>query len=409
METRAGERRIIDWHGSIRPDIDQGRVGLVLFGIDITRRINENQALNHALDKWENIFTAVLDPALIVSAEGVILDVNPATLAKARRGREAIIGRGVCEILHGGRPPGAVCPLETLLGRRTSSTFETELRGLGGNYLLNVSPLREYEGKSGAALLLARDLTEEQLRKAEAFRAAQLASVGELAAGVAHEINNPINGIINYAQILIDSGQPEAHANFLRAIIREGQRIAGITRNLLEFSRKREESPEPVDIPGLIRHSFELIAHQYQLDGITLVEEYDKHLPLAFCNPQQLQQVLLNVFSNARYALNQRYPGGHADKRIEIGVAGRGRDKSRSLRITITDYGTGIEHHIMDRLMDPFFSTKAKGEGTGLGLSISHNLIQENKGNFRIKSQLGKYTTILIDLPAAAGGQTSHA
>jgi signal transduction histidine kinase len=164
-----------------------------------------------------------------------------------------------------------------------------------------------------------------------------------------------------------------------------------------------------VDIPALIRHSFELIAHQCQLDGITLVEDYAKPLPLAFCNPQQVQQVLLNVFSNARYALNQRYPGAHADKRIEIAVTGRGRDKSRSLRITITDYGTGIEHHIMDRLMDPFFSTKAKGEGTGLGLSISHNLIQENKGNFRIKSQLGKYTTILIDLPAAAGGDASHA
>ena len=409
LETRAGERRIIDWHGSIRPDIDQGRVGLVLFGIDITRRITENQALNHALDKWENIFTAVLDPALIVSAEGVILDVNPATMAKARRSREEIVGRGVCEILHGGRPPGAVCPLETLLGERTSSNFETELRGLGGNYLLNVSPLREYEGKAGAALLLARDLTEEQLRKAEAFRAAQLASVGELAAGVAHEINNPINGIINYAQILIDSGQSEAHANFLRAIIKEGQRIAGITRNLLEFSRKREESPEPVDIPGLIRHSFELIAHQYQLDGITLVEEYDKHLPLAFCNPQQLQQVLLNVFSNARYALNQRYPTADNNKRIVISVTGKGREGRRTVHIAITDYGTGIEHHIMDRLMDPFFSTKAKGEGTGLGLSISHNLIQENKGNFRIRSQLGKYTTILIDLPAAAGGDASHA
>ena len=369
------------------------------FGIDITRRITENQALNHALDKWENIFTAVLDPALIVSAEGVILDVNPATMAKARRSREEIVGRGVCEILHGGRPPGAVCPLETLLGERTSSNFETELRGLGGNYLLNVSPLREYEGKAGAALLLARDLTEEQLRKAEAFRAAQLASVGELAAGVAHEINNPINGIINYAQILLDSGQPETNATFLRAIIREGQRIAGITRNLLDFSRKREASPEPVDIPALIRHSFELIAHQCQLDGIALVEDYAEPLPPAFCNPQQVQQVLLNVFSNARYALNQRYPGGHADKRIEIGVAGRGRDKSRSLRITITDYGTGIEHqHDLVR--------RAR---VHLGLSISHNLIQENKGNFRIRSQLGKYTTILIDLPAAAGGDASHA
>ena len=409
LQTRDGQRRIIDWHGSIRPDIDHGRIGLVLFGIDTTRRMAENQALNHALDKWENIFTAVLDPALIVSQDGVILDVNPATMAKAHRVREEIIGHGVCEILHGGRAPGSVCPLETLLDKRTSSNFETELRGLGGNYLLNVSPLREYEGKSGAALLLARDLTEEQLRKAEAFRAAQLASVGELAAGVAHEINNPINGIINYAQILLDSGQPEANANFLRSIIKEGQRIAGITRNLLEFSRKREESPEPVDIPALIQHCLELIGHQYQLDGITLVKEYAEGLPLAFCNPQQIQQVLLNVFSNARYALNQRYPASEADKRIVISVTGKGRAGRQYLHLAITDYGTGIEHHIMDRLMDPFFSTKVKGEGTGLGLSISHNLIHENKGSFRIKSQLGKYTTIFIDLPAAAGGQASHA
>jgi PAS domain S-box-containing protein len=404
LETAGGDKRIIEWHGSIRPDIEQGRVGLVLFGIDITGKLAVDQALHHALAKWENIFSSVQDPALIVSELGTILDVNPATVAAARKSRKEIIGRGVCEILHGGRRPGAICPLEVLLSQKKSRIFETELHGLRGNYLLTVSPLSLYDGKSGAALLLARDLTEEQLMKAEAFHAAQLASVGELAAGVAHEINNPINGIINYAQILIDSNQIEHNAHFLRAIIKEGRRIAGITKNLLDFSRKRDESPEPVDVATLFRHCVELIQHQYVIDGITLSEEYADNLPPAFCNPQQIQQVFLNVFSNARYALNERYPTAHADKLIAIAAFHKRYDKRKFVRITITDYGTGIEHDLMDRLMDPFFSTKSKGEGTGLGLSISHSLVRENKGYFRIQSRWGKWTTVTIDLPAAEGG-----
>jgi PAS domain S-box-containing protein len=403
LQTRSGDKRTIEWHGSIRPDIEQGRVGLVLFGIDVTDKLAADQALSHALAKWENIFTSVQDPALIVSEQGIILDVNPATVVAARKPREEIVGHGVCKILHGGRRPGAICPLEVLLGQKKSRIFETELHGLRGNFLLTVSPLNQYDGKSGAALLLARDLTEEQLLKAEAFRAAQLAAVGELAAGVAHEINNPINGIINYAQILIDSNQIEHNAQFLRSIIKEGQRIAGITKNLLDFSRKREESPEPVDVVTLFRHCIELIQHQYVIDGITLSQEYADNLPPVYCNPQQIQQVFLNIFSNARYALNERYPTAHIDKLIAIAAFPRNHGKRKFVRITITDYGTGIEHDLMDRLMDPFFSTKSKGEGTGLGLSISHSLVRENKGHFRIQSQWGKWTTVTIDLPVTEG------
>jgi Signal transduction histidine kinase len=107
------------------------------------------------------------------------------------------------------------------------------------------------------------------------------------------------------------------------------------------------------------------------------------------------------VFSNARYALNERYPLPHANKRIAIAALRRQRDNREFVRITITDYGTGIEHDLMDRVMDPFFSTKTKGEGTGLGLSISHSLVRENKGLFRLQSQWGKWTMVTIDLPAA--------
>jgi len=400
LETRHGKKRTISWHGSFQPNLEYGQVGLALFGIDITKTIAADRERESVLEKWKNIFTAMQDPALIVTDEGVILDVNPATVIAAKRPLEEIIGHGVCEVLHGGRSPGAVCPLETILRDKTKRVFETELRGLQGNYMMTISPLKKFQGRSGVALLLARDLTEEQLMKAEAMRSAQLASVGELAAGVAHEINNPINGIINYAQILKDALTGDENLHFLDRIIKEGKRIAGITKNLLDFSRKREEEPTPVDVTELLHLCIELVQHQYEMDGIRIEKQYEPDLPQIICNPQQMQQVFLNVFSNARYAMNRRFDSGdEREKVLTITTRHLNIDAKEYVQIAITDNGTGIEHEIIDRVMDPFFSTKSSDEGTGLGLSISHSLVQDNHGVFRIQSELGKYTTLLIDLP----------
>ena len=410
LETRYGKRCTISWHGSFQPNTEHGTVGLVLFGIDVTNEMVAERERENALAQWNNIFSAMQDPALVVSEEGVILDVNPATAIAAKRRRKDIVGKGVCEILHGGRSPGAICPLEAILLDKKNRVFETELRGLQGNYMMTISPLKEFAGKTGVALLLARDLTEEQLMKAEALRSAQLASVGELAAGVAHEINNPINGIINYAQILKDSSlQKEEAERFLDRIIKEGKRIAGITKNLLDFSRKREEEPEPVDVINLIKHCIELVQHQYTIDGITIEQQHPGDLPNIICNPQQIQQVFLNIFSNARYALNERQAkGDQKTKLLQIHAHATRIDRKNYVELAITDNGTGIEHEIIDRVMDPFFSTKTSGEGTGLGLSISHSLVQDNNGLFRIQSELGSYTTLLIDLPTINQRGNSH-
>ncbi len=400
--TKLGEKRIISWHGSIQSNIGKGQVGLVLFGQDITSTVSAERDRENALAKWNNIFNSMQDPALVVSEDGIILDANTSTCIAAKRERKDILDKGVCEILHGGRSPGAVCPLETLLKDKRNRTFETELKGLQGNYMMTVSPLKSYAGQSGVSLLLARDLTEEQLMKAEALRAAQLASVGELAAGVAHEINNPINGIINYAQILLDSLSEENSRHFLQCIIQEGKRIAGITRKLLDFSRKVEDAPEPIDIQRLVNNSIDLIQHQFSLDGIELVQNFPLGLPLIHCNPHQLQQVLLNIFSNARHAVNQKFADNPAGtKNIILEATTKQIDNREYVRLAITDNGSGIKHEIIDRVMDPFFSTKPHGQGTGLGLSISQSLVQENGGFLRLHSELGKYTSVQVDLPVS--------
>lgn len=402
--TKDNQKKIIKWHGSIRPDIEQSKVGLVLFGMDVTKKIETDKALNRAILKWENIFIAIQDPALIVSSDATILDANPATFAAARKTADEIIGKTVCTVLHGGRPAGAICPLEFQINVGQSRILETELRGLHGNYLLTISPLSSSDGSTNRTLLVARDLSDEEMMRAESIRAAQLASIGELAAGVAHEINNPINGIINYARIIMDDPEDENTTGYLKHIVTEGKRIAGIVSNLLDFARQRDESPEPVSVQNLINDCLELINHQLNKDGIHYELHIPDILPQVMCNHQQIQQVLLNIISNARYSLNKKYPASSQNKLIKIECHPIDHDKKPYISISITDFGTGIEHDIMDRLFDPFFSTKPKGEGTGLGLSISHGLVRDNKGFLFINSELGQFTSLIVDLPVANDG-----
>ncbi len=396
---RDKSKRFIAWHASFRQNIEQGKVGMVLFGIDVTGKIQRNKELKQAVAQWENIFSAIQDPALIVSVDSVIIDANPATFTAARKLPSEVIGKQVCEILHRGRLKGASCPLEDLIRERHSRIIETELQGLHGSYLLTVSPLQLQNNSMEAALLVARDLTEEEQMKAESMRSAQLASVGELAAGVAHEINNPINGIINYAQIILDDPDDEESQELLKRVIKEGKRIASIVSNLLDFSRRRDESAETVSIRKIIDNSLELVLHRFKHDRIIIDLQLPDDLPLVYCNAQQIQQVLLNIFSNGRYALNAKYKNADPDKKFTITGTEVERNNKSYVCLTLTDNGTGIEHDTIERVFDPFYSTKTKGEGTGLGLSISHGLMKDNKGLLRILSDPGKSTSLIVELP----------
>jgi PAS domain S-box-containing protein len=397
--TKDRTERFVTWQGSIRHNIEQGEVGLVMIGIDETEKLAADQQLNMFTARWKKIFIAIQDPALVVSNDNRILEANPATCAAAKKSRDQVIGQKICDILHGGHSGEIKCPLEQFISSQKTQITETELHGLHGQYMLTVSPLLEENGEINATLLLARNLTEEEVVRAEAIRAAQLAAIGELASGIAHEINNPINGIINYAQIILDEpDDPEAAEN-LSNIISEGKRIAGIVANLLDFARRREEILAPARMEKMISKSLQLVAHLLKKDGILYSVKIEEPLPPLLCNEQQLQQVVLNMISNARYALNKRYPQPCPEKKLDIKGELINQDKKPSIRLTFTDQGTGIAPEIQGRLFDPFFSTKPKGEGTGLGLSISHGLVRDHGGYIRVQSRLGKWTKFIIDLP----------
>jgi signal transduction histidine kinase len=248
--------------------------------------------------------------------------------------------------------------------------------------------------------LLRKEITERKQAETEALRASQLASLGELAAGVAHEINNPINGIINYAQLLLNkSKQDGEEKDITKRIIKESDRIAGIVRGLLSFARNIKEEKHPVLIHDIMSESLALTETQLKKDGIKLMVNMPLNLPRIIAQPQQIEQVFLNIISNARYALNRKYPGTHEDKMLEITGEEVTFDNHQFIQIIFYDKGSGIPAGILDKIMNPFFSTKPESIGTGLGLSISHGIISDHGGRIMVDSVEGEFTKVIIELP----------
>ncbi len=277
------------------------------------------------------------------------------------------------------------------------------------------SPELDEEGNVVSALCVTMDITE--LKKAESFKSEiemqmrqkqKLESIGTLAAGVAHEINNPVNVVMNYSQLLMDELDQESEKfDWAKSIYDESVRISKIVGNLLSFSRQDKQRHSPADMGEIIDNTLSLVTRAILKDQIKIVVEIEKGLPKIKCRSQQIQQILMNLLANARYSLNAKYPGFDENKKIKIISSLVWIEDRRYVRTVVEDYGMGIPREIADRIFDPFFTTKPRDEGTGLGLSISHGIAVDHRGSLRHESEEGKYARFYLDLPVDNGWETA--
>jgi PAS domain S-box-containing protein len=252
------------------------------------------------------------------------------------------------------------------------------------------------------------DITQRKIYEQEAIRAGQLAQIGELAAGVAHEINNPINGIINYAQILTDEFEKEGRDNDIALrIIKEGERISKIAGSLLNFAGNQKEEFLEINIYDVLKETMYLGEVQIKKDGINLINEFPENLPYVRARQRELEQVFFNILLNSRYALNEKYPFPSEEKIIRISGSLADHMQRKFVKIEFFDSGTGILPKNLRKIKSPFFSTKPRGKGTGLGLSLSSSIIERHFGNFGIESVFNEYTKIIIELPIAQDNEFS--
>ena len=231
--------------------------------------------------------------------------------------------------------------------------------------------------------------------------AQRLESLGSLASGVAHELNSPIGIVMSLAHLIMDDEDATERAQGFASIIRaETERMASIVRTLLSYSREDTEPPRPTDLRELVDRVMSLMRSSLRKDRIEVAVRMPKTLPLVRCRGQQIQQVLMNLLTNARDASNARYPGASPDKVIRIVARPRERGGELWVRITVEDNGTGVHPDVSHRLFDPFVTTKAEGHGTGLGLSISQTIVAEHGGRLRFESRPDIGARFHVDLKA---------
>lgn len=386
-------------------------VGFIKQVIDTTERRQQQEDLQRSeqsyrqlYEQFRVLFEGIPDPLLLIAPDLRIDWVNAAAMTAFGSPGAELVGSYCYEVFHNRLQPCEACAVPTCF--RLGLAQEHEVATLAGDlWNLRGFPIFDQAGQVRQVLFYCQEVGSKLQAQAEAMRASQLASLGELAAGVAHEINNPLNGIINYAQILHNRlvDEPKNQAVTER-LLREGSRIAAIVGSLLAFARPQQEAKRPVALGEVLRDCLTLAGVQLQKEGIRLQLELPENLPRVVAMPQQLQQVFLNLISNARYALNEKFSGAHPDKILEIGGEQALLLGQSWVRLIFQDYGTGIPEAILSKVLNPFFTTKPADRGTGLGLSISHGIIKDHGGRLQLTSSPGMFTTVTIDLPAETKG-----
>lgn len=251
---------------------------------------------------------------------------------------------------------------------------------------------------------------ERQLAAAEAERDAleihlrgkqKLAAIGTLAGGVAHEINNPVNGIINYAQLILDDGADRGAAcEYARGILEESQRIASIVRDLLAFSRGEGKTGQRCRVCDIVRSTLSLMQTALLKEQIQLDVDIPADLPEVVCHPQRIKQVLVALIENARDSLAARFAGYDPEKRLRVSARQIARDSDPWVRLTVWDGGGGIPAENRDRIFDPFFTTKDRAHSAGLGLAMAHGIVGEQHGRLTVESDGRSFAAFHVDLPA---------
>ena len=391
---------------------------------EITQRKQVEETLRKTRSMLNNILESMPSAIIGLDTRGRVTHWNRNAASMSGREADAAVGNSLETVL-----PWLASQMDNvdwaIEGKRIFNAGRQTVTAAGRTKILDlmIYPLVA-NGVEGAVLRLD-DVTERARLEDLMVQTEKMMTVGGLAAGMAHEINNPLGGILQSAQVIRRRLQPGLAANssaaeaagcsmpavvdymkrrgimdMLDGIKESAARAARIVSHMLEFSRKSESTKQPVNLTQLMDKAVELAGSDYDLKKvydfrkITIERHYDPDLPLAFCTQTQIEQVILNILQNAAHAL-----GGFASQEPPQ-ITLRALREGETARIEVQDNGPGIEEEIRRRVFEPFFSTKPHGQGTGLGLSVSYFIItQAHGGTIEVESEPGRGSKFIIHLP----------
>ncbi|MGB3550916.1 MAG: ATP-binding protein [Candidatus Binatus sp.] len=383
--------------------IDERRLMVSQFYIESRERL-----LRESEEKYRNTIDHAPDPMYEIEADTwIVTGLNAAALRLHQtetpatgwydpgREKKQIIGFPITDFVPPELRGRVIDSLDTVLRQGSAQSSEFPIGPLF--FDVNIA-LITYGNKQFIQMIL-RDVTQRRDMLDSMIKAERLAAAGTFAAGVAHEVNNPLASISSLVQSILTGENDPQRRTTLHTILSQITRISSTLKDLVNFARPTTAQRKPVDVNGLIGETLRLISYNTRFSGIQVEPILAPELRRAFADDNEIQQVLLNLLFNAADASPAQ--GAVIKVITENQRAGQGADKSRRVVIKVVDNGIGIPREHLERVFDPFFTTKPAGAGVGLGLSLCQRMILSNQGTIRVDSEVGHGTTITVTLAAA--------
>lgn len=354
--------------------------------------------VSRAKDEWESTFLAVTDPIMLVDTDYNVLLHNGRLPAEMQVFWDQALGRKCFAKLHGRSEPCPDCPIQEV--QRSGQPVYQRLQTESGLVLdISYYPVLNENKVLSAVTVILKDVTEKIKMEGRLVQSAKLAALGEMAAGVAHELNSPMTVIIGTAQLvareLLEDKQPE-RAGELDDIVNSGLRCKRIIQNLLTFSRQDQQPATEIDLNAEARLVLGMIKYQINRSQIRIIEQLAPEFPRLIANGPQIQQVLTNFLINARDAVSAVE---RREKTILVATTVRISNGRRLAVLSVTDNGIGIPPENLAKIFTPFYTSKEATKGTGLGLSVSLGIAESHNGTIEVTSTPGEGSTFSLILP----------
>jgi PAS domain S-box-containing protein len=353
-----------------------------------------DEALRNAAEEWRITFDSIADPISIHSNDFRIIRLNKAFARTYGDGNvSSCLGRRCYEVVHGSSAPPADCPHRRVMATRQAMETEHFDVERGRHIEVSMSPVLNDSGNIMGVVQVIKDISERKQMEENLIVTDRLVSLGEMASGLAHEVNNPLTGIMGFTQLLLtDPRMPEALKGDLELVNGEARRAAEIVRKLLNFARGGAKSVEPVDVNEVLLNVVRLREYELRIKNIEVEKRLTLALPAVKADQMELQQVFINLIINAEYFMYRDHHGGNL--RLET------RDNNGWVRVVVADDGPGIPEDKLTHIFTPFITTKEIGQGTGLGLSICRGIINRFGGRIRAENNENGGARFVVDLPA---------
>jgi len=337
---------------------------------------------------WQEVVDAISPALCIVDRGGRIRRANRAFADLVNAPPASLIGRPWSAFV----PPEWAADLQRVLEPQGAGR-EVDLRTGERTYAVTAVPISQSD--RSAVVLLFDDQTERRRLQDQLIQSEKMSAIGQLIAGVAHDLNNPLASVVGFADYLTEVPQvPPALREPLTVIREEAERASNIVKNLLSFARKQEHQRRPTALKPLLDATFLLLRNQLMAQRVEARLEVDPELPMPDIEPNQIQQVFVNLINNAAQAVASTGRPGT--------VVVRARRWLDGVAIDVVDDGPGMSEALAAQVFEPFFTTKPEGEGTGLGLSISQGIVREHGGRIMLATEEGRGSTFTVQLPLAA-------